>query len=149
MAETYISIRANGVNEVTLKLKGAKARMLDLTAPLTQGAAVMLRSTEVNFRQGGRPTPWRPLAFSTIRRKLAQGYSAIPLTRTGQLRRSIATSVESRRFLVGTAVEYGRYHQFGTRRMPARPFLVFQRQDLQRIERIITKFITEGDIAGA
>jgi phage gpG-like protein len=42
---------------------------------------------------------------------------------------------------IGTNVFYGRYHQGGTRKMVARPFMGVNSQDLSELQRIAFAFI--------
>lgn len=120
----------------------AKVRMRDFMAPLTKGGNVMLRSIDMNFKTAGRPKPWKRLAKSTILFKFKHGYSPLPLTRTGALRRSVVFRASKDSLKIGTAIPYAPHHQFGTSRMPARPFLVFQKEDVQKIERLILEHAT-------
>lgn len=64
---------------------------------------------------------WPKLAQSTIDRK---GFER-PLFETGALRDSITHNVDAdgREAAVGTDIEYAKYQEFGTSKIPARPFL--------------------------
>jgi HK97 gp10 family phage protein len=62
---------------------------------------------------------WPPLAGSTIARK---GFDR-PLYETGELQNSIQHNVDDHEAYVGTDVEYAKYQEYGTSRIPARPFL--------------------------
>lgn len=64
---------------------------------------------------------WPRLAQSTIDRK---GFER-PLFETGALRDSITHNVDSngKEAAVGTDLDYAKYLEFGTSKMPARPFL--------------------------
>lgn len=69
--------------------------------------------------------PWKPLAASTIQNRLALGFGAGPiLQRTGKLKSSIKMVFKSSREArwKGT-VDYYKYHQMGTSKMPARQIL--------------------------
>ena len=137
-----VAVKIQGVNSVNIMLDKIKESARDMTSPLKKGGLIMLRSVDLNFQRSGRPKTWRPLAKSTLRWKIMHGYSPFPLIRSGDLRRSFVYRVENRnRLLVGTAVKYAPFHQFGTRTMPARPFLVFQRQDIRQIKELILKHI--------
>lgn len=77
----------------------------------------------------GRASRWPPLAPSTIREKARLGYGEMPpLWRTGTLAASLAEKGAAGNILqagpsslvVGTSINYARYHQDGTSRMPAR-----------------------------
>jgi HK97 gp10 family phage protein len=62
---------------------------------------------------------WPRLAESTIERK---GFER-PLYETGELQNSIHHNVDDHEAYVGTDVEYAKYQEYGTSRIPARPFL--------------------------
>jgi HK97 gp10 family phage protein len=67
---------------------------------------------------------WPQLAQSTQEQRVAQGYSANnPLLRTGELRSSIGHYVDGDVGYVGTNDPNAKYHEFGTSKMPPRPFL--------------------------
>ena len=143
MARVDIKVTEIGSQAVIAKLSGTMKRMGDLTPALKKGGIMMLRSIHLNFQQGGRPIPWRMLAASTLIQKLKKGYSFMPLIRTGQLRQSIVYDVRYRRKLaVGTSVKYAKFHHFGTRRMPKRRFVMFQLQDVKRINQLVLEHIT-------
>lgn len=58
---------------------------------------------------------------------------------TGTLRRSIHTVLEEGglKAIIGPSVEYGKYVEFGTRHMPARPYL------RPAFERVVPKLVVE------
>jgi HK97 gp10 family phage protein len=62
---------------------------------------------------------WPRLAQSTIDRK---GFER-PLYETGELQRSIEHNVDDRESFVGTDNPIAKFQEFGTSRIPARPFL--------------------------
>ncbi len=71
---------------------------------------------------------WDPLAPSTIADKASKGYATpAPLRRTGELAESIKGEAEAVlggvRGVVGTNDPTALWHEMGTSRMPARPFL--------------------------
>jgi HK97 gp10 family phage protein len=71
---------------------------------------------------------WPPLAQSTVAEKQQLGYvghvsATDPLLRTGELRDSIRFEVEGLTVTVGSHEKIAAYHEFGTPRMPPRPFL--------------------------
>lgn len=141
MAGMNVTINITGIGEVNAKLDGAVARSQDLTIPMKQGSLLMLNSINDNFLDSGRPSSWAPLAKSTLKQKLRKGYSSRPLVRTGILKASIAPSVDSQGFKIGTSVSYAKYNQFGTRKMPSRPFVIFQDQDIEDINKLVVDYI--------
>lgn len=67
---------------------------------------------------------WPQLAESTQEQRVSLGYSANePLLRTGDLKNSITHNADDKEAYVGTDLEYAKYHEFGTSKIPARPFL--------------------------
>lgn len=62
---------------------------------------------------------WTPLAESTLARKA----SDTPLLETGEMRESITHTVQDHTAYIGTDNEKAIYHELGTSRIPARPFL--------------------------
>lgn len=106
---------------------------------------VIIPSVEHNFDVEGRP-PWASLAESTITNR---GGSAHPiLNDTGRLR-SVATSFNSWNITKDTAqlqdinglVPYAGYNQGGTRKMPARPFIMIQDDDIEEMNIIFTAWM--------
>jgi len=107
----------------------------------------MKGSIDKNFDQEGRPVKWAPLKWSTIwswfrKRKSwrtksgevsksgsAALYGRKILTDTARLRRSIGYRAFHNRVEIFTVVTYALYHEKGTRKMPARRFLLVQSQD--------------------
>lgn len=114
----------------------------------------MKSSVEENFKQessrgtlygGGRGGAWADLAPSTLRNRARQSKAGKKLQVTGQLLGSIQTKSDDKEALVGTnkrnkGFSYPLALQEGTKRMPARPFLVLQQTDVQEIKKIIDEY---------
>lgn len=108
--------------------------------PLTKSVReVVIPSIRKNFASEGRPH-WRPLAPATV---LSRGASGPILDRTGRLRKvatqfNIWSYSRDQATITGldSRVEYAKYHQGGTQKMPQRPFVLFQDEDEQAIEEI-------------
>jgi HK97 gp10 family phage protein len=67
---------------------------------------------------------WAPLAPSTIKDKSAHGFpTPKPLLRTGELRDSIEYTVNGNEGWVGSDLDKAAWMEFGTSRVPPRPFL--------------------------
>lgn len=113
--------------------------------------AYMLGSIEQNFRAQGRPEKWKGLAASTLaararrgkrRRKAATGSAQILIDKA-RLKNSINYKVigGGTGVAIGTNVVYARRHQLGFPKgkgrghsfTPARPFLLFQDEDIKYI----------------
>lgn len=88
--------------------------------------------------QAGPDGPWAPLKESTLKRK--KKGTAI-LVETGRLRGSITHNVVGDTAYIGTPVFYGSYHQFGTRKMVARPFLGLTAEEGDELEQVLAAYI--------
>lgn len=126
-----VNVAGAAALEAELKAMGARAVNLE---PVLSGRAEALRSTIVSevFGRAQSPSgePWEPLQKATIRSK---GSSA-PLIDTGTLRGSIVASASDSAITFGVSGPAERYagtHQFGTRTVPARPFLPVTDEDFQ------------------
>jgi len=82
-------------------------------------AAIMIRDSIRNQVIGHEHSYWQPLAASTLAEKAAN----TPLLETGSFRNSIGASIGIREARVGTNDFRGPYFEFGTSKMPPRPFL--------------------------
>jgi len=80
--------------------------------------------------------PWSP-AYAHGKSQKGRGL----LVRTGRLRGSIANFVTGDAVHVGSNVFYGRFHQFGTSKMVARPWLGANAANLSEIEKTLVSFI--------
>jgi phage virion morphogenesis protein len=116
-------------------------RVSDLEPAMRRVAGHLADAVEEQFASEGRPK-WPPLAPSTIRQRARKGkWPGKILQVTGRLAASITTRSGAREAAVGTAVEYGVYHQLGTRRIPARPFLRLTQQHLREIIDELRRFL--------
>lgn len=92
----------------------ARARRAAL---LQIGKTIKIHTREAFDEPSKRPSPWTP-------RK--SGGKHPLLIRSGDLRQSIKSRLSgSDTVVVCTKVKYAAYHQFGTKKMPARPFFPF------------------------
>lgn len=142
-----------GLENIIKRVHEIKTDMRRTERAMATVGAYMLGSVEKNFRAQGRPDKWPGLAASTLanrakrnsRRRKANRVSgsAQILIDTARLKNSIqfrviggGVGVE-----IGTNVKYARRHQFGYpggvgrghARTPARPFLLFQDEDIKEI----------------
>jgi phage virion morphogenesis protein len=120
-----------------------------------------LVSTLQNFEAGGRPSHWKALKAQTILGRMGgkkkvytlsgkirvpaarKAFGHKPLIRGGTLRDLQTFEASSSGVRIGSNVPYAQYHQFGTRRIPARPFLIILPSDESAIHEIEEKYISE------
>lgn len=123
------------------------------TAVLDAIGAAAETQTRLGFRRGKAPdgTAWQPLKrqrranaraasrLSPAQRRRRGGQK--PLQDTGRLLRGISyrSAPTHRRVRLFADVQYARYHQFGTKRIPARPFLPTSADLPPRWRRAISK----------
>ena len=143
-------------------------RAHNLTPAWQQVGALMLRSVQKNFAAQGRPTRWLPLSLSTLgilARKVKRGgkgqtraharHSRLTnkqiLIDTVHLKNSINYQAIANGVEVGTNTVYGLIHQMGGMagrgrkvRIPARPYLVVQDEDVPRVEQILGDYVVKG-----
>lgn len=109
------------------------------------------RLTARQFATNGRGR-WAPLASSTIAERVAKGYGLGPtLVREDDLIDSLTipgasyniTRITSVALEAGTVIPYARFHQYGTRRMPARKVI-----DLTPIDRRRWAWLVQEHLMG-
>jgi len=66
---------------------------------------------------------WSALRESYLRQKIKKGFSEKKLHRTTTLAQSFTSVLKPFEAVVGTPVWYARFHEAGTKKMPARPFM--------------------------
>lgn len=102
------------------------AVQVEHSAATSMGKACQLLEDSAKHAIGTYEFDWPQLADATQEQRVSLGFSANePLLRTGELKNSIEHKVSSdgKDGWVGTDVPYAKYHEFGTSKIPARPFL--------------------------
>ena len=119
-----IRISIDGIQQVRRELDRIDARISN-TAPFWRSVAVPIIKGKLRdiFSQEG--PGWAPLEESTLR---SRKYPGLPiLEQTGDLKASLldhpVLQISRNELLFGTNNPYAPFHEHGTRRMPARPFL--------------------------
>lgn len=115
------------------------------------GAAVTSRATRAIRTESLRPAPWAP-------RKPSKRDDGHPLLiKSGDMRQSISWKLDGEdTVVVGSSKEYARYHQEGTKHIPARPFFPIDQygqlvpEMASKIKRVIEKAYVEemGKLGG-
>jgi len=121
-------------------------KLADLSVPLGVFGHSMMGSVLQNFARQGRPKRWKPLAASTIMRK----GSDIALIDTGRMITSIGVACKTDRVVLRADVPYAAVQQHGGRAgrsgsavIPARPFLVFQDEDVAGLKVMLADYLAE------
>jgi phage gpG-like protein len=99
--------------------------------PVLQAAGLVVeaRAKRAFDEPALRPASWRALKAATLRAKARKNLSTAILKANGVLWRSIRiTTLTNTIVRIGSDRFYAKFHQLGTKRMPARPFLPFTAQ---------------------
>lgn len=92
---------------------------------------------------------WKALAPATLAHHDAMGVGDSPLLVTGELYASIEHEVHGREAVVGTKLDIGAYQEFGTEKIPPRPFMgpaAFVNK--AKIERMMGGSVVSGMMGG-
>lgn len=116
-----LGIKLRGISELMDKLQALLDDSLRRSV-VDAMAAELLAVTESNFRSERlRPATWAPLAESTLKRKKKDTGMLInhgTMVRGFSVENATAEGAE-----IANTQKYAVYHQFGTKKMPARPFV--------------------------
>lgn len=136
---------------INMKIKGNAMRELErLPNRIKRGVNTALkkygdmermntRNRIVQRKTGPLGSRWTPWAFSTLQSRIRKGNAAQGLLYdTGDLWRSVNFYVVGNTLHLGSTVDYAKYLQYGTRNMPARPIVGF---DKRRVKRDLTKIL--------
>lgn len=101
---------------------------------LKQAGMALVSTAKQNINEGSPNghTSYQILKPNTIKQKQRLGLSSAPLKRSGVLMQSIDSEVSGGLYL--TSVDYAKYHQFGTKRMPTRPIFSVREDTMQSIQ---------------
>lgn len=158
--------------EAVQRLAGLADRGDNLSGVLRSFGAYMESSIQKNFDAQGRPLRWAPLSMGSkiswfekrkswrtkkgmMSKKGREAWSGRKvLTATGRLRRSIKSSVLANGVIIGSSnVVYAAIHQFGGQAgrgkkvfIPARPYLLFQKEDIEHFARMLNSYLLQGKI---
>jgi phage virion morphogenesis protein len=116
----------------------------DIDQIADEAAAIMLNRLRERFlaEKGPDGSPWEPSKAAIKRRR--EGGSGT-LFKTGRLFQSIQLSSEGPgERSIGTDVPYAGFHNFGTRSLPARPFMFFSDDDVAVAEQLVIRRIKEA-----
>ena len=119
--------------EFQAAIQKAKKDLGDLTIPFTLMTQSWFKSNRAIFSLGG-PGKYADLSesYKPVKAKKwgftypilkASGALANSITVPGDTN-SIAQIINKRTLILGSKIEYGKHHQFGTNKMPARPWIL-------------------------
>lgn len=143
-----------GFESLMRRVKQLEKNVRDTERPLKAAGVYMLGSIERNFQAQGRPDKWTDLSDETLasRRKGRGKGKAQILIDTARLKNSMSTRLTGEGVEIGTNVIYAPRQHFGYEggdgrgqaETPARPFLMFQDEDIDAIGQIFRRHIERG-----
>ncbi len=135
----------SGLSSTTQQALVAAVGRIDLRPAFRTVALYLNSQARRNFVNQSAPdgTPWARFKHKPSAKR--GGASAKLLRDTGVLQASVTSGVvedvTSFSLRWGTNVPYAKFHQFGTRHLPARPFIGITPAMVQRIEQILVEYL--------
>jgi len=140
-----LHVRLQSESAVSL-LETIAQRLARAEELLASAASVVAAAVERNFDEEGRPFHWAPLSSRSAAYKARRfGAGLRILERSGALRRSITTRLEAGALVASTDASYAAFHQYGTRRHPARPFLALTERDKEEAAQAVADGLTSHE----
>lgn len=116
-----VNVQVSIKDLISPELRSGLKLVKDKRKLLNNMAGVMEEMSRDSFRnESVRPKEWEELAASTLAAKKGRGGLLID---SSDLVHSFETVLGSNQAEVGTNVFYAPFHQTGTKKMPARPFM--------------------------
>lgn len=108
-------------------------------------ANVLLQEAEAAFDNEKSPEgeSWAKLNQDYKKRRYDKGYTGNILQVTGDLVKSLNIDYGENFAVIGAAEPYGQYHQMGTSKMPARPFLGLSHDGVEEIKAILNRELSK------
>lgn len=134
-----IVVTQAGFNEASIVINQRLANIQTSSLMTLLGAAVEAQTKRRINSEKTSPdgAAWAALKPSTVKQKGSDNI----LVDKGRLLGSISHIATATVAIVGTNVFYGGYHQDGTKKMVARPFIGLSGENESELERVINTFI--------
>jgi hypothetical protein len=134
-----IRIGTHGLDAVVREFRAMHRRSQDLSPAWQEFLDWWSVSNREQFASRGRRwrTPWKPLAPSTVAEKRRKGFISDPLVRDAKLRGELVgrplgvEHISASAVDAGTDISYAKFHQGGTRKMPARRLVNLEQVGLE------------------
>lgn len=108
-------------------------------------ANVLWEESEDAFDKEQSPegTKWAALDEGYKKQRHGKGYTGPILQVSGDLVKSLNIDYGDNFAVIGAAEPYGQYHQMGTNKMPARPFIGIGDEGIEEIKAILNRELRE------
>lgn len=148
---TTIKIKVDAKKAIA-RLVLMKKRANDVRPVLWRAKQWLRFANEENFRQGGLPSGgWAPLDLQYASWKRSRGEVGGTLIRTGRLFRSLASldappnRIDLMEATFGTSIEYAKFHQYGTSKMPKRKVVYEPVGFASRLGQVAATYVAHGN----
>ena len=134
---------SNSFNQIRDRIDLAVEKAIQYSAEKIKSDLAEIFETEGRSHD----TQWPELKEAYLKWKIRKGFSEQKLQKTTNLRQSFAYKIlDKYKAKVGTPAPYAIFHEYGTRKMPARPFMqpVLNRFVEKDLKRIFQKAFTEA-----
>lgn len=143
----FVKITIDGDERLTRKFSALGFYLTrKLNKPLKESGDLLLKRFDENFPKEGKELrkPWKKLAASTVRQKVALGFGSKGiLERTGTLRKGFQKKVKRFSVRVFNDVNYFKFHQQGSRKLPQRVMIKSTENIKQDIVEIFRKDLSK------
>lgn len=121
------------------------AQVVDSREITRKVANVLLQEAEAAFDNEKSPEgeSWVKLNQDYKKRRYDKGYTGNILQVTGDLIKSLNIDYGDNFAVIGAGEPYGQYHQMGTSKMPARPFLGLGNDGVEEITAILNRELSK------
>lgn len=151
---TYYEVKYEYLGDLAARqnLKKMANRAEDFRPVFKFARELIRRANAENFAQAGLPVGgWAPLDAEYGSWKSANFPGTPPMIRSGKLFQDLVTlrgaeNVVSRNYAqFGTSIEYAKFHQYGTRKMPKRQILFEPAGFAEEVTAYARKYIIDGE----
>lgn len=130
-----VSISASTIANLNQRTRDAKTKIAQSMVEIKELETKNIQQSIVTSKTGPNNVPWQPWALSTARQRAREGNAGRGLlNRTGALLSGIRGMIMGTRIRITSDANYSKYLQFGTPRMPARPFMGWRQSTINTLK---------------
>lgn len=141
-----IEINKSDLKQLNSNIEGL-TNSLKFQKPIKKSLEILKDEADDNFGQQGRIYGlWSVLAQSTRKQRARLGFGAARpiLVRTGTLRKGTRIkNIKDDEGTIANEVDYAKYHQFGTKKIPQRVVLDTSKKSRRAISLVFANFLSD------
>lgn len=126
--------------EVKAALKRLENRLGNMQPIYNDISVLMIEDIQTHFKkEKGETSSWAPLKPKTLERKLSKGISPRKLVGLNRkLEQSFIKSANKKAAITSNPVDYGIFHNLGTKHLPKREFMFLTKKSIKDILTVIS-----------